>query len=279
MKATIDSNPRPVRRNQPLTLEEIHRAAPSAFAAEPYGAMSSRYSYIPTSTIIEGMRQAGFAPFAASQSATKIDGKRGHTKHMIRFRSQSSAVALGDTFPEIVLINAHDGSSAYKLMAGLFRLVCANGLVVADSMMESIHVKHTGNVLEQVATGSMELVARMPEVIDAVARWKAIQLSSAEQTAFAEAAHVLRFADAEGSVTTPITPGQLLTPRRVDDSRSDLWSTFNRVQENVLRGGLRNYRRSNVRRVTTRAVTGIDQDVRLNRALWTLTSRMADLKR
>jgi len=278
MKATIDSNPRPVRRNQPLTLEEIRRAAPSAFAAEPYGAMSSRYSYIPTSTIIEGMRQAGFAPFAASQSATKIDGKRGHTKHMIRFRSQASAVALGDTFPEIVLINAHDGSSAYKLMAGLFRLVCANGLVVADSMMESIHVKHTGNVLEQVATGSMELVERMPEVIDAVARWKAIQLSSDEQKAFAEAAHVLRFADAEGSVTTPITPGQLLTPRRVDDSRADLWSVFNRVQENVLRGGLRNYRRGDVRRVTTRAVTGIDQDVRLNRALWTLTARMADLK-
>jgi hypothetical protein len=102
-----------------------------------------------------------------------------------------------------------------------------------------------------------------------------------ERAAFAEAAHTLRFADAEGVVDTPIQPAQLLVPRRHDDTGQDLWRTFNVVQENVMRGGLTAMRRdhhSRPRRVTTRAVNGIDQDVRLNKALWTLAERMAELK-
>jgi hypothetical protein len=64
-----------------------------------------------------------------------------------------------------------------------------------------------------------------------------------------------------------------------------LWTTFNRVQENVIRGGLsarapatiENGRRVRGRRVTTREVTGIDQDVKLNKSLWILGERMAEL--
>jgi hypothetical protein len=268
-----------IRNNrQPLTVEQIRQAAPSAFATEPYREMSSRYAYIPTSQVIEGMIQAGFQPFAASQSRTKIDDKRDHTKHMIRFRAPMTALVVGETFPEIVLVNSHDGTSAYKLMAGLFRLVCSNGMIVADSMIESVNVRHTGRVIEEVTTGSVELVEKMPAAIDAVARWKQIQLSAAEQTAFAEAAHAVRFADAEGTITTPIQPSQLLRSRRWDDNRPDLWSVFNRVQENVIKGGLTAWKPGSMQRTSTRMVKGIDQDVRLNRALWTLGERMAELR-
>jgi hypothetical protein len=210
MKASIDCNPRPIRNSrQPLTLDQIRHAAPSAFAAEPYRDMSQRYAYSPTVNVIEGMMCAGFQPFAAAQSRTAIDDKRAHTKHMIRFRAADIQPAVGDTFPEVVLINSHDGTSAYKLMGGLFRLVCTNGLVVGDSLIESANVRHTGNVIEQVTAGSMQIVENMPAVIDAVARWREIQLSQAAQTAFAEAAHVLRFANADGEVHTPIQPSQV----------------------------------------------------------------------
>lgn len=262
---------------QPLTIDQIRSAAPSAFATEPYQGMSSRYAYIPTSHVIEGMMQAGFQPFAASQSRTKIEDKREHTKHMIRFRTQNTSLAVGDVFPEIVLVNSHDGSSAYKLMAGLFRLVCSNGMVVSDSMIGSVNVRHTGRVIEEVTTGSVQLVEHMPAAIDAVARWKEIQLNQAEQSAFAEAANVVRFADSEGNVDTPIQPAQLLRTRRYDDNRSDLWSVFNRVQENVVKGGLHAYKPGATQRTTTRQVKGIDSDLRLNKALWTLGQKMAEL--
>ena len=116
-----------------------------------------------------------------------------------------------------------------------------------------------------------------------LSRWKQIQLSRAEQTIMAEAAHTVRFADSEGHVDTPIRADQLLTVRRREDSSADLWNTFNNVQENVIRGGLHGREawtpeNRRPRRVTTRAVNGIDQDVKLNRALWTIAEKMAELK-
>lgn len=270
--------------HHPLTLEQIQRVAPSAFATEPYHGMSSRYAYIPTSTVIDGLMKAGFQPFAAAQSRARLDDKKAHTKHMIRFRAPNTTLALGETFPEIVLVNSHDGSSAYKLMAGLFRLVCSNGMIVADSLVGSISVRHTGNVIEEAASGSIQIVERMPVVVDAIARWKSIQLSAGEQAILADAAHHLKFADTDGKITTPIKPEQLLAPRRSEDSSPDLWSTFNRVQENLTKGGLtarqpydvEHHRRG--RRVTTQGVRAIDQDVKLNRALWTISEKMAEMK-
>ena len=73
----------------------------------------------------------------------------------------------------------------------------------------------------------------------------------------------------------------MLAPRRRADVSNDLWMTYNVVQENAVRGGLRGFTRDGngrPRRVQTREVKGIDQDVKLNRALWTLTQKMAELK-
>lgn len=282
MNALVHVTPRAVRNSrQPLTLDQIQAAAPSAFAAEPYHAMSARYTYIPTADVIRGMMEAGFQPFAAMQSRTAIEDRKAHTKHMIRFRMPHDASiqrVVGDVFPEIVLVNSHDGSSAYKLMAGMFRLVCGNGLIIADSMIASLSIRHSGNVIEEAARGSVQLVEKMPEAIETVSRWRNLELTTGEQSAFAEAAHLIRFADAEGNVDTPIQPAQLLQTRRYDDKGADLWSTFNRVQENVIKGGLAARKPGSYQRTSSRAVKAIDQDVRLNRALWTLGERMASLK-
>jgi len=272
------------RTQQPLTLDEIARYAPSALATHPHESRSDRYTYIPTMNIIEGMMKAGFQPFKASQSSSRIEGKSAYTKHMIRFRHQdvSQSLAVGDSIPEVVLINSHDGSSAYKLIAGIFRLVCSNGLVVAESTTGSVAVHHKGNILENVIEGSYRIVEDSQKAIGAIAGWKNLQLTNGEQSAFAEAAHTLRFADAEGKIATPITAAQLLRPRRTDDAGTDLWQTMNRVQENVIKGGLHGVQRGENghgwRNVTTRPVKGIDQDVKLNRALWQLAERMAELK-
>jgi hypothetical protein len=271
------------RPQQPLTLDQIAHYAPSAMATAPHASRSDRYTYIPTMNIIEGMMREGFQPFKASQSSSRIEGKEAFTKHMIRFRHQTSAaLAVGDSVPEIVLINSHDGTSAYKLVAGVFRLVCSNGLVVAESTTGSIAIHHKGNILENVIEGSYRIVEDSKKALGAIGVWGNLQLTTGEQTAYAEAAHTMRFADSEGKVTTPITAAQLLRPRRAEDDAADLWHTMNRVQENVIRGGLHGVQRDpggrRLRAVTTREVKGIDQDVKLNRALWQLAERMAELK-
>ncbi|MFZ1142674.1 MAG: DUF932 domain-containing protein [Candidatus Sulfotelmatobacter sp.] len=267
----------------PLTMEEVARRAPSALALRPYAAMSAKYTYVPTINIIEGMIKAGFQPFAASQSLTRIADKKAFTKHMLRFRhADMGALVVGDVVPEVVVINSHDGACAFRLIAGLYRLVCSNGLMVSDAEIESISVRHTGNILQAVVDGSYTIVGNAAKALGTVKQWRQLQLTDGERHAFATSAHILRFADAEGKTTTPITPDQLLVPRRYDDQGKDLWTTFNVLQENALKGGLSGIQRDaegrRVRSVSTRQIRGIDGNVQLNRSLWTLAERLAELK-
>jgi len=264
-----------------LSLDDVRRVAPSAFATEKHGSRSEAYTYIPTSQVIEGMITQGFHPFAASQSRARDAQRREFTKHMIRFRHGAALEKAGYSQPEVVVVNSHDGTSAYKLFAGIFRSACLNGLIVADSMVGSLSVPHKGNIVDKVIEGSFEVLRGSDAALAKSREWSGLMLTSGEQAAFAEAAHTLRFAGPEGHVETPIRPDQLLSARRYGDDGPDLWRTFNRVQENVIRGGLHGVQRGpsgRRRNVTTREIKGIDQDVRLNRALWTLAERMAELK-
>lgn len=100
-----------------------------------------------------------------------------------------------------------------------------------------------------------------------------IALRPRQQEAFARAALQLRY-DPEDNV--PIDAQQLNQARRFDDRGADLWRTFNRVQENLIQGGLQG-RNANGGRTTTRRVTGVSENIRLNRALWTIAEEMAKL--
>lgn len=283
-----------------LTIDDLRAVVPSAFAAHPHDSRSDRYTYIPTSAVIEAMVREGFQPFAAKQGGSRIEGKADFTKHLIRFRHPDMGMTnVGDSAPEVVLLNSHDGTSAYKLMAGIFRLVCSNGMIVADSTIGSLSVPHKGDIVQRVIEGSFEIVGQSRKALDVTREWGGLTLTAGESQAFAEAAHHIRFAEvvkdrdgetvrnSDGSpvvvADTPITAAMLLQSRRREDSANDLYTVFNRVQENVIRGGLsaRAPRQTNGQRgriVTTREVRGIDQDVKLNRALWTLGERMAELK-
>ena len=259
-----------------LSLDQVRAVAPSVFAMSPHMSRSERYAYIPTVDVLEGLSREGFRVVKASQSRSRIPGKADFTKHMLRLRHESTqdVTALGETIPEVVLINSHDGSSAYKLMAGMFRLVCMNGMVVADSLVGSLKVQHSGNVTSKVIEGSFEVLKNTGKAIDAAKSWAEIQLSDDESLAFANAAHTVRF----GAEDTTINPVRLLAARRPDDQGRDLWRTFNRVQENVIKGGLQGLNATGTRRVSSRAIRGIDGDIRLNSALWTLAASMAALK-
>ena len=267
------------RHAEPLTDDQLRRFVPSVYAEAAHESRSERYAYIPTAAILAGLRKEGFEPVSARQSRTRDASRYDFTKHMIRMRHVSLRdLKVDDTFPEIVLVNSHDGTSAYQIMGGLFRLVCLNGMVVSEGQCETVKVPHKGNIIDRVIEGSFRVLKQSANALQAAGQWQGIDLNRDEQVAFAEAAHVLRFADAEGNVSTPIQPGQLLTPRRSADAKPDLWHTYNRVQEAVIRGGLSAVNPETGRRTTTKEVKAIDGDVKLNRALFVLGERMAALK-
>lgn len=271
------------RRTSFLENDQLARYAPSIFAEMPHSSRSQRYAYIPTIKVVDALRNEGFAPVKVQVARVRQDDRRGFEKHMIRFRRVDSLAGgtVGDVFPEVVLVNSHDGSTSYILESGLFRLVCSNGLVVGHGVSESVRIRHQGNVISDVIEGSFRVLEQSKQAIEVADRWSQIKLAPPEQTALAIGAHHLRFADAAGVVETPIQPDQLLRPRRMADDGADLWTVFNRIQENAVKGGLRgtavdtNGRR---RRVSTREVKGIDGNLNLNRALWKMAEAMAAAK-
>ena len=65
---------------------------------------------------------------------------------------------------------------------------------------------------------------------------RVITLDDGEAEVFARSALTLKYDDSGKAL--PITETQILRPRRFDDNCADLWSVFNRIQENLVKGGL-----------------------------------------
>jgi hypothetical protein len=267
-----------------LSEDELRKVAPSVFAVVAHDSRSERFQPIPTIEVLRGLKREGFEVVGAKQSLCRIPGKSDFTKHLLRLRRMNNieAYKVGDTVAEMLLKNANDGTSVYALFAGLVRIQCLNSLVADLGSIDSVKIRRTGSdIVNRVIDGTFTVIESAKTALAAPREWSQIRLDRDERRALAESAHVLRFGDADGKVTTPITADQLLVARRAEDQTHDLWTNFNVVQENVMRGGLRGVAidvNNHARRVTTRAVKGIDQDVRLNKALWILAERMAELK-
>lgn len=267
-------NPQVLRSDSPLSDDQIRRIAPSIFADGKHESRSERYAYIPTSAVLEKLRSEGFQPFMVCQTRVRDDAKRDHTRHMMRLRHASQIT--GSEANEILLLNSHDGTSSYQMIAGQFRFVCSNGLVCGNAMSD-IRIPHKGDVVDKVVSGAFEVLEGFTRVVEEREEMKALNLNSDEQLAFARAALVLRYDNQDGK-PAPITESDVLFARRREDQSADLWTTMNRVQENVINGGLLG-RNATGHRTTTRPVTGIDQSVKLNRALWVLANEMAKLRK
>ena len=264
-----------------LSEDEMRRLAPSIFAVQAHESRSDRFKPIPTIEILRALQGEGFMPVGVKQATTRDASRQDFTKHLIRMRrlDDDTNFKVGDTVCEILLKNANDGTSAYDLMAGLFRIRCMNSLVAQVGTLDSVKVRHSGDVQGKVIEGTYTVLETAREALAAPQDWSGIKLDNDQRQAFAQAAHVLRFGDAEGETNTPIQPRQLLQARRTGDQGADLWTTFNVIQENAIRGGLRAIQRDEItgerRRVTSREVKGIDQDVKLNRALWIVAQAMS----
>lgn len=260
-----------IRSDRPLSDDQIARVAPSIYADAAHESRSGRYAYIPTGDVLRALRKEGFEPFFACQTKVRNADKREHTKHMLRLRHADQI--NGRQANEIVLLNSHDGSSSYQMLAGMFRFVCQNGMVCGESVGQ-VRVPHKGDIIGRVIEGAYEVLDGFKAADEQREGMQALTLKAGEQVAYARAALALRY---EGTDLPPISEDQLLVPRRSEDRSADLWTTFNRVQENMLKGGLRG-RTRNGRSTTTREVRGIDQSVKLNRALWVLAEELRRLR-
>jgi hypothetical protein len=257
-----------------LSDETLREQAPSIFATGPMAGVSSRYTFVPTARIVDGLRAHDWVPVNVEEQRIRKEARRGFQKHMLRFRRTEQMETLDEWNVELVLLNSHDKGCAYQLHAGIFRRVCSNGLVLSEGSFEAIRFRHAGLVTEEVVQASFGLLDYVPRVGELVNRFRSRQLEARESLDFARHALLLRYDSAEAA---PVDPDTLLKARRPEDEGANLWATLNRCQENLERGGGSDYhhdRRGKLRSV--RALRGIDSRVSLNKGLWGLAERLAD---
>jgi hypothetical protein len=261
-----------------MTNDQIVKYASAAGATEPVDKVSNRYTFVPTLQAVDLLRDSGWFPITAGQSGTRLQEKEGFQKHCIRFtRNENCEMRPKDERVDLVLYNSHDLGSSFKLIASVWRLVCGNGLMVASDFANFTH-RHVGFNENDFVESADKITASANIIHDQMDFLKGINLRHDEQIAYAASAHKLVYDDLEKA---PISPDQLLTQRRWDDGSSNLWTTFNKVQENIIKGGIKGRvteEDGRTRKVTTRAVQALDRNIKLNQALWVLTERMAELK-
>jgi len=253
-----------------LSSEVLRERVPAAFAPAAHERTSAAYTFISTERVLTALASAGFLPVEARQAVRARSPL--HARHLIRLRRRVETIALRDAIPEILFLNSHDGTSAYQLRVGLYRVICTNGLVVSAGVFPTWRVRHRGDVVADVVEAALEISARFELLAAVVDRMERTQLDRLQQLDFAAEAVALRFPkDSPGAVE----PSRFLVVRRSEDVGNDLWRTFNVLQENLMQGGIP--RRSVSNRLSrTRRITAIREDVRLNSALWELaTARVA----
>lgn len=268
-----------------LSDDDLMRKAPAIFAPVAHSSRSDKYAFVPTAPVVQKLRTLGFEPYGVSAANVRDHERNGFQKHLVRMRHHSNVAGDKGGCAELILITSHDGSCSWRMLAGWFEFLCTNGLMVGDKAAE-VRVAHKGThgeVLQAVADGARNMVEYLHRISTHRGVMQQVQLTDNEQQAFAKAALCTRYE--EGKV--PLEPTQILTPRRREEGHSgrngfftakpDLWTTFNVVQENLVRGGLTGRDAKNNRR-KQREIKGIDQNEKVNRALWTLTSEMAKLK-
>lgn len=270
-KYSTSSNQSTFRSNHAISNDIIAQYAPSVLATEAHHTRGERYTFIPTIEVIDGLRANGFEPYEVRQTRVRNADRREHTKHMVRLR-HPDAIGTQSEVPELILLNSHDGTSSYQLLAGFFRFVCSNGLIAGD-VTNDVRIRHSGNVIDDVIEGSYQVIENVNALAERIDTYKSIQLSSEEQYLLADAAAQYRWGDDHGLTNIR----QINYANRYEDRGNDLWTTFNRIQENMVKGGMTG-RSKTGRRTRTREVGGVSENVKLNRALWTLADEFAKLK-
>jgi len=257
-----------------LSRDQLMTETPSAYAEQAHTGTSHRYSFFPTDTVIEALRETGWAPVIAQEQRARSEDRFGFQKHLIRFhrREELGRASLHDSRLELVLMNSHDGGCAFRIYAGVFRLVCSNGLVVADASYGSVSIRHTRKTVDEVIAASYTIAGDSDRIGSHIDSFRQRTLTEEERNDFAARALTLRYESIEAA---PVRPSFLLEPKRVEDRGNSLWQTFNTVQERMMRGSRPDRLKalSQSRRMArVRGLTGLDAQLHMNRNLWELAA-------
>ena len=251
------------------TKANLQSLAPSIFTTVPSSSVTDKYTHIPTEVIIDDMEKMGWGVVDAKEVKARTAGTRNVQKHLVVFRNPEIAIegeGGDDVFPQILLTNSHDGKNAFTFTAGLFRMVCENGLVISTQEFEKVKIRHMGYTFEALQVRIKEMVEKLPLTVESMNKMIATPLETKDAIKFAKASLGLRFGDDLKNIK--IDYKDFLTPVRKEDEGDNLWKVFNVVQEKLITGDF-DYEAGGKSR-KAREIKNFNQDMKLNSELFDL---------
>jgi hypothetical protein len=266
-------------------LNILKELAPAAFRTAEQGAengVSKQYQFMTTAEIIDGLSGMGWNADTAMQQKSKKNPET--TKHMIRFRHKEFGDdGINGNVPEILFVNSHDRTCSLNFHVGIFRTICSNGLIVADTTFSKFRVRHMGTKFSEVKHMITTITENLPTVFNTISKFQDVTLNDINQQEFAMRAFAIRFPEYIDVKTNQVDYSKvqknvdvedILKYNRIGDIGDDLWRVFNRVQENIIKGGFQHIGQTNKAKAT-RPLTNIRMNMIVNKGIWQLAEEFA----
>lgn len=262
--------------------EQLRELCPLAFAEAPTNPdVSGKYLFVNTETIVDDLDKLGWKPVQAAQRKSRGNGTI-FSKHMVAFQNPDIKIkgeGGDDSFPRIIMTNSHDGMQAFKFSVGIFRLVCSNGLVVADEQFSEFKIKHKGYTFGELREVVNQAVEDLPNKVQVLNDMKNRTLTQDEKNKLALDAMLIRANITPGSEKASEfnydeeTIEDILDPKREEDKGDDLWRVFNVIQEKITQGDFHAaLTGAKVRKV--RKIKSFEKDLKVNKELFKLATNL-----
>ena len=266
-----------------LTKDQIRNSSPLVFADAPTNPnLSKKYLFVNTETIIDDLEKLGWLPVQAAQRKSQKSEGTIFSKHMIAFQNPNIKITSSDgddAYPRILLTNSHDGMQSFKFSVGIFRLVCSNGLVVADEQFSNFNIKHKGYTFAELRSVVKQAVEDLPNRVQVMNDMKNRVLTQEEKNKLALDAMMVRAGITPNSEKAAKfnydeeTIQDILDPKRDADIGNDLWRVFNVVQEKITQGEFHAaLKGAKVRKV--RKIKSFEKDIKVNQELFKLATAL-----
>lgn len=259
-----------------LTKEQIKNSAPLVFAEQPTNPdVSGKYLFVNTETIIDDLAKLNWFPVQVAQrKGRKAEGTI-FSKHMVAFQNPDIKITGSDgdeAYPRILLTNSHDGMQSFRFSVGIFRLVCSNGLVVADEKFNDFRIKHKGYTFDELRDVVAHAVKDLPNKVEVMNQMRSRILTQEEKNKLALDAMLIR-AGIDTLEYDQETLNEILEPTRKQDEGDDLWRVFNVIQEKIINGNFHAaLKGAKVRKV--RKIKSFEKDIQVNKDLFKLATAM-----
>tara|TARA_R110002167_G_scaffold63515_2_gene179325 strand:- start:4373 stop:5200 length:828 start_codon:yes stop_codon:yes gene_type:complete len=259
-----------------LTKEQINEQAPLVYAKVPTNPnVTKKYLFVNTETIINDLAKLNWYPVEVAQRKSKIEEGTIYSKHMVSFQNPDIKISSADgddAYPRILLTNSHDGMQSFRFSVGIFRLVCSNGLVVADEEFSDFRIKHKGYTFGELRNVVKQAVKDLPKRVEVMNDMKNRILTQDEKNKLALDAMLIR-AGVDNLEYDEETIVDILEPKRKADKGNDLWRVFNVIQEKITQGDFHAaLTGAKVRKV--RKIQSFEKNMKVNKELFKLATAL-----